>query len=148
MFFRKFLVTILLVCSFTNIALVAEGASDEVWKTDNVFGGEFYAVATKGDYAYITTAHGLQILDVSDVSNPFIVGKCYIKLDVGIGYQTHLKPKHHSLKVVGNYAYMLEGKGFLRIINISNPTAPYLEGSISTLGSAYNLDISGNHIYS
>jgi len=62
----------------------------------------------QGNYAFLAAQDaGLQIVDVSDKNNPFIVGN----------YSTPAKV--HEVEVVGNYAYLAEDFYGLTILDIS-----------------------------
>jgi hypothetical protein len=49
--------------------------------------------------------------------------------------------------VAGNYAYVADGNGGLRIINVSNPTYPAEFGFYRTPGYAYNVTVAERYIY-
>jgi serine/threonine protein kinase len=49
--------------------------------------------------------------------------------------------------VVGNYAYVADGKAGLRIIDISSPSSPKEVGAYDTPGVARNITIIGNYVY-
>ncbi len=48
-----------------------------------------------------------------------------------------------SIAVTGNYAFVVGGD--MKVINVSNPSAPFIAGAIGVSGSA--VDISGNYAY-
>jgi hypothetical protein len=54
-----------------------------------------------------------------------------------------------KIQVVGNYAYVVRGTGSpnFQIINISNPAAPSLTGSLNLTSSANNIYVLGNYAY-
>ena len=66
-----------------------------------------------GDHAYFSVAeHGLHVADISNRISPTIVGS------VWAGRAT-------SVTVVGSYAFVAETEyGHLRVIDVSDPTAP------------------------
>ncbi|MEO0087526.1 MAG: T9SS type A sorting domain-containing protein [candidate division WOR-3 bacterium] len=76
-----------------------------------------HSVRFNGRYAYVACESGLVIIDFSDIHNPREIGHYYTPDDVV-----------HSLFVSGNYAYLANGWGGLRIINIENPSQPYEVG--------------------
>lgn len=97
-----------------------------------------------GNYAYIcgggdiTAGTGwatLTIVDVSDVYNPY-VASCFQSPDSVIGT---------SVKVVGNKAYV-SGEG-LHIINVSNPTSPYLISYSSHSLVGVDLEVVGDSVF-
>ena len=82
----------------------------------------------QGNYAYLlisptsnTTFQGIRIINVSNPSSMTIVGQ------VSVPYSSAASASH-NVKVSGNYLYLGSngnlGYGDLKIINISNPTAP------------------------
>ncbi|MEO0089496.1 MAG: T9SS type A sorting domain-containing protein [candidate division WOR-3 bacterium] len=79
--------------------------------------GRAHSVRFNGRYAYVACERGLVIIDFSDIHNPREIGHYYTPDDVA-----------HSLFVSGNYAYLANGWGGLRIINIENPSQPYEVG--------------------
>jgi len=50
-------------------------------------------------------------------------------------------------KIAGNYAYLSDPNGGLRILDISDPTSPSLVGQVTGLGQVYDVAISGNYAY-
>ncbi|NCR69383.1 MAG: hypothetical protein GPJ34_24335 [Microcystis aeruginosa LL11-07] len=52
-----------------------------------------------------------------------------------------------DVQIVGNYAYVADGKSGLQIIDISNPVAPTLKGNYNTSGTALGVQIVGNYAY-
>jgi hypothetical protein len=51
------------------------------------------------------------------------------------------------VQVVGNYAYVADDSSGLRIIDISNPTAPILKGTYDTPNGASGVQVVGNYAY-
>jgi uncharacterized lipoprotein YbaY len=93
-------------------------------------------VDVSGDYAYVAAgAEGLQVVDVSDRSNPLVVAA----LDTD---GTAI-----DIKVVGTMAYIADGEAGLKIIDITDPLAPVLAGRIDTAGVAQDLVIQLNYAY-
>ncbi|NGX43776.1 MAG: hypothetical protein K940chlam7_02080, partial [Chlamydiae bacterium] len=92
-----------------------------------------HGVAVSGDYAYVADASsGLQIIDVSNITNPIIAGS------YDTGYAS-------GVAVSGSYAYVV-GSGGLQIIDVSNVINPTVAGSYDT-GSASDVTVSGNYAY-
>ncbi|WP_300006504.1 DUF4347 domain-containing protein [Anabaena sp. AL09] len=91
------------------------------------------AVTVVGNYAY-AVGNTLDIIDISNPSNPIFKGNCAIY-------------EGNDIQIVGNYAYVADGQGGLKIIDISNPTAPTLKGNYDTSGSAYGVQVVGNYAY-
>jgi len=89
-------------------------------------------VKVNGDFAYVAAGSaGLQVVDVSDRSNPRIVASLATPGNAA------------DLRVVGNRVYLAAGTAGLLIIDISNPPSPALLGSLAT-GDARDVAVSGN----
>jgi hypothetical protein len=78
--------------------------------------GSAMAVVVEGDYAYVANGPGgLLIADISNPATPLYVSLFDALVDV------------QHLAVVGNYAYLADG-GWLRIVDVSDPSAPVGRG--------------------
>jgi len=75
------------------------------------------------------------VLDVSDPSNPTLVGQ----------YDT--AGTSYGVYVSGNYAYIADFHKGLSIVDVSNPSKPKLIGRCATPGHALDVYVSGNHAY-
>jgi hypothetical protein len=94
------------------------------------------SVRLRGDYAFVAAGDaGLQILDVSDRTAPFIAGA----LDTN--------GNANDVKVVANTAYVADGPAGLQIIDITHPASPVLLGTVDTPGDAQSVAIAGNRAY-
>ncbi|MBF0245035.1 MAG: hypothetical protein HQL31_07155, partial [Planctomycetes bacterium] len=94
-------------------------------------------VAISGQYAYIVgDQFGLQIIDISDPTQPSMVG----------AYET-AGDDAFSVTINGNYAYVGDGGDGLQIIDITDPAHPTLAGSYDTSGFSYGVAINGNYAY-
>ncbi|MFC1779696.1 DUF1566 domain-containing protein [Thermodesulfobacteriota bacterium] len=94
-------------------------------------------VAVSGQFAYLTVYgndDGLQVVDVSNPSNPIQIG--WIDL-----------PQVGGLYVEGSYVYVAVGNNGLRVIDISRPQSPTIVGTIDTPGDANNVTVSGSYAY-
>ncbi len=101
-----------------------------------------------GNYAYVAgwDDDGVQILDISDPTNPTAVGS------ITDDATTELDGAYH-IKVVGNYAYVAgwDDDG-VQILDISDPTNPTAVGSITDdatteLDGAHRIEVRGNYAY-
>ncbi|MBE0712533.1 MAG: hypothetical protein IH583_09120, partial [Candidatus Aminicenantes bacterium] len=81
--------------------------------------GQINAIEIIGNLAYIAGGTRIFIVNISDLYNPQVVGSCG-------GLLSNIR----DLDVEGNYAYVSDYHYGLRIIDISNPTAPALVGSL------------------
>ena len=88
-----------------------------------------------GDYAYIADGdHGLQIVDISDKTNPEITGS------------VETIDNSRGVFVNGNYGYIVNGTG-LSIIDITDKSNPRHISSIDTKGDAGGIFIYRDHAY-
>ena len=53
----------------------------------------------------------------------------------------------NSITIAGSYAYVADGEGGLRIINVSTAAAPFEVGYFDTAGQAQSVAVSGNYAY-
>ncbi|MGP1383491.1 MAG: cadherin-like domain-containing protein [Thainema sp.] len=77
----------------------------------------------------------LQIIDISDPYNPFLVST----------YDISGRPE--DLKIAGDYAYVAASYGGLQVINISDPYNPIFASEYNTSGFARDINIVGNYAY-
>jgi hypothetical protein len=88
-------------------------------------------IAVSGNYAYLANGDdGLVILNVGDPDAPAIVGF------YGGGYVS-------DVDVAGNHAYVNN----LEVVDVSDPSDPFLSGSFDTEHVAYDIVVSGNYAY-
>jgi len=87
-------------------------------------GGPAHAVTVQGDYAYVAVGdvtalgnHRLVVVNVSDPTEPQAVG------------QTEDFSYIHGIYVTGTHAFVAAGIAGLRVLDISDPTAPVEVGS-------------------
>jgi hypothetical protein len=93
-----------------------------------------------GNYAYVATgSDGLEIIDISDPTNPIIKGRWNYNITSGLVTSGSV----YSVQVIGNYAYAASSRG-LEIIDISNPTAPTLKGNYND--SVWNVSGFGRRV--
>jgi len=89
-----------------------------------------------GIFAYVVDyAMGLQVINVSNPSNPFRVGSI------------DWPATAWSVSVLGNYAYVAVGDIGLRIVNISDPTDPTEVSYCETPNDAVKVHVAGNYAY-
>lgn len=100
------------------------------------FGGETYAVAVQGSYAYIGIGPRLVVLDISNPATPVEVGSCMMWTCAG------------DIYVAGAYAYLTTGSSGLRIVDISNPATPREVGVYDPpWGSVTRVHVVGHYAY-
>lgn len=98
-------------------------------------GGVSAAVAVQSHYAYINVGPRLVILDITEQARPVLVG------------QSSLLPGFENLVVSGNYAIVAAGEGGLRVVDVSDPTAPAEVGGFATPGPAWGVATVGSTAY-
>jgi hypothetical protein len=92
-------------------------------------------VKPSGNYAYVAAgAAGLQVVDVSDRTKPAIVASLALAANA------------NDLRIVGNTLYMAAGSGLL-MIDIANPLAPRLVGSLNTPDAVWDVVVRDNLAY-
>ena len=100
--------------------------------------GYAVGVTVSGSYAYVADSDvgGLQIIDVSNKTNPTRVG----------WYDT--PGEANRVVVSGSYAYVADDDvGGLQIIDVSNKTNPTRVGWYDTPGVAWGVAVSGSYAY-
>ncbi|MEA1923301.1 MAG: hypothetical protein U9N63_11675, partial [Pseudomonadota bacterium] len=111
-----------------------------------------YSICVVGKYAYVTASDedGVEILDISDPTNPTHVGS--FADDVSGG--TIALDGAHSICVSGKYAYVAaKNDDGVAILDISDPTDPTHVGSIfddpltTELDGAYSICVVGKYAY-
>ena len=98
-------------------------------------GGAVYDVVMAGNHAYVATSSGLQVIDMSEPSDPRQEGICST-----IGHAW-------GVVVSGSYAFVACLDGGLQVVDISNPAIPQRVGGYSTGGFARSVAVSGNHAF-
>jgi hypothetical protein len=119
---------------------LAQSGSPANWQVDLVgqLGGFSKCVAVRGNYVYLGVGPRLVILDISDPSKPAFVGQSGVMPDV---------IEDIAIPATGNYIYLADGGGGLRIINISNPSVPAQTGFYNASSDSIGVAISGNFVY-
>jgi hypothetical protein len=99
------------------VFIVAGASAQEVEYVGSTLWTGVNDVEVVGNYAYCAFVNGLVILDISDPASPMFISQLYLQ---GIGY---------DIDVEGNCAFIADGFFGLKVVNISNPSAPLLVGS-------------------
>lgn len=100
-----------------------------VFQTDS----HAFDVTVRGNLAYVGLALGLQILDISNLSNIRTVG----------GFTT--TDNVRTVEVRDSEAF-LGSASTLTIVNVANPAAPTLLSRLSNIGAS-RLELAGNYLY-
>ncbi|MCW1310024.1 MAG: tail fiber domain-containing protein, partial [Candidatus Nanoarchaeia archaeon] len=106
-------------------------------KLASYYDGDAYDVYVSGKYVYLLNGYTdeLEILDISDPFNPFLIGSY------------SLPTNGKGISVNGRYAYVAVGNYGLYIIDISDPSSPSFVASYDTSGSSYDVYVSGRYAY-
>ena len=96
-------------------------------------------IAVSGSYAYIADREGgLQIVDISDPTHLFVVGK--IKDDDWEGWA-------YDVAISGHYVYIAHGDGGLRVIDVSIPSDPVEVGNCPANEWIQKICLAGDYLY-
>jgi hypothetical protein len=83
------------------------------------------------------TVNGFYVVDATDGAAPHLVG----------GIETNSSLVFKRVAVAGSFAYVACGGAGLRVINISNPSAPVIVGAYDTPGFAQGVAVNGSYAY-
>lgn len=103
--------------------------------------GEFRDSWVVGSRLYTITERQLMIYDITDTSNPVLLGTL------------ETQGKAQAVRTSGNYAYVIDEENGLLVINVSNPSTPVVTDTISLgsyplLYSAFDrMKVVGNYLY-
>lgn len=102
----------------------------------NLF-GETLDVNVVGNYAYVGAGFNLLVLDISDKSDPQLVGSAWTNTYAA------------AIDIVDSYAYVADGYYGMLVFDISNPTSPVRIGGyqITEGFTAFDISVSGTYAY-
>jgi hypothetical protein len=110
--------------------------AENVELVSHLIGGAMQAVFVQGHYAYIGVGPSLTIWDVSEPASPTVLGKT-----------APLPNDVSDLYVSGGCAYVATLEDGLRVVDVSNPTAPIEIGFYNTPGVARGVTVAGGYAY-
>jgi PGF-pre-PGF domain-containing protein len=117
------------------IMMAGIGSADEVnVELVSHLGGVVESVAVEGNYAYIGQGQDFVVLDITDAVKPIEIGRVTTSSDF------------YYPVISGNYAYLINDKNGLEIVDITNPSSPTLAGSYDT-PTLSAIAVSGNYAY-
>ena len=99
-------------------------------------GGSSYAVDVQGNFAYLGVGPRIYVLDTSNPTAPKFMGQSGVMPGVV-----------RSVIASGNYVYVADGKGYLRVIDVSDPTQPTEVASLVEHSYAQGLALDGTTLY-
>lgn len=98
-----------------------------------------YDIRVSGSFAYaVSCSTGFFVFDISDPSNPYIVGS--------LSPPEWYCPEHVGFELSGHHAYITDGYHGLWIIDISNPSSPYVAG-VCSLSHVIDVAVLGIYAY-
>jgi hypothetical protein len=92
-------------------------------------------LAAQGDYLYLATGDGVQIVSIADPRRP------------ALETLVHTPASVESVVVAGSYVYLAVAPGALLIADLVDPAAPRLLSSVSTPTYVENLQVVGDTVY-
>lgn len=127
----KLLLSLMLFSSISLYSLQVADSCSLVGQIDDI---ACFAIFVKDNFAYVGNGGYLRIYNVQDPSGPVFRGQVTEPSDV------------NGIFVVGNYAYVADGAGGLRIINVANPSSPSHIRQYPT-SAALDVYVEGNLVY-
>jgi phosphodiesterase/alkaline phosphatase D-like protein len=112
-------------------------------------------IVVNGNYAYISTYYGLEIVDITNPASPTHVSNLYEVATVEAPFVEYLEFLQ-GIAIAGNYAYVVRNVGGgarFTTIDISNPAAPARVGSVNhaaagpLLTNAQDIAVVGSYAY-
>jgi len=134
-----FSIAALIIFSINSFFSPVKAQSEPLAQTGLVgqFGGLVNAIQSEGTTAYIGIGPRLVVADVSNESQPVVLGRT-----------TPLPGIITDIKAIGNYAYVAVSRHGLRVIDVSNPELPKEVGFIDKPGYyAEAIDVSGSYAF-
>ncbi|MBA7516736.1 hypothetical protein ES705_08784 [subsurface metagenome] len=101
----------------------------------NITLGNCWDVYVSGDYAYVAEGNSIQVVDISNPSNPTYAGSTAVSGDPS------------GIYVSGDYAYLACMGAGLQVVSIADPTSPSVTGSYDTPKSAEDVFVIGDYAY-
>jgi hypothetical protein len=100
-------------------------------------GGYCQAVHVQGRYAYVGEGWNFTILDIADPTSPVVTARL------------RLPQMIEDVVVSGGFAYVADGYGGLKIVDVSDPSSPTLRKSFNSTPQAFvgHVHLSGGFVY-
>ena len=99
-------------------------------------GGYARALALQGKYGYVGAGARLKVVDVSNHARPTTVGQSAFLPDLVQG-----------VAVADRYAYLADGEGGLRVVDVDDPASPTLAGFLEMPEDARGIALAGDYAY-
>jgi hypothetical protein len=94
------------------------------------------SIDIQGTHAYVINANKMKIFNISDLEAPAFVGEA-----------TMSEEWDGAVAVEGKYAYVADGGGGLRVLDISNPASPVETGFYDGSAGARGVSVENGYIY-
>jgi hypothetical protein len=98
-------------------------------------GGMSRTVALQGRYAYVGQGARLEVLDVSDLAQPRLLGRLVTPSEVA------------AVAVDGDTGYLAEGTGRFTVLDLSVPSEPRPVGTVDGVGWTQQLVVAGTYVF-
>ncbi len=119
----------------------APGAASVFLEYVGQVGGDINAVAVQGNYAYVGMGPYVVVVDVSNPAKPVEVGRVGLYSD-----QWYARP--WVLTVVGNYVYVADASGGMRVVSVADPGKPVEVGAYTAAGlHVMDIAVVGGYAY-
>lgn len=102
------------------------------------YGGAFLDVKVSGKYAFVANVNELKVFDVSEPSSPVLVKEVAIQGNAAYACKVF---------VLGEMAYIANGREGFIIVDISSPSSPNMIGSFHTDGFVSDIFVSEDRAY-
>lgn len=99
-------------------------------------GGESTVLAVRGPLAYLGEGHRLVVVDIADPTEPRRVGE-----------SDPLPGRIQKLSLMGDLAYVADGSGGLRVMDLSDPLRPLEVASLDTTGETRMVVVAESYAY-
>ncbi|MBP9502151.1 MAG: hypothetical protein KBF17_08330 [Candidatus Promineofilum sp.] len=104
--------------------------------TNSIFAQPAQGLSVAGNYAWISDETGkVRVIDVSDKTAP---------MDTGVAYD--VLARSTDVAVADGYIYSIGGNE-LNIVDVSNPSAPWVIGTVGSINGAQKVVVSGDYAY-
>jgi hypothetical protein len=106
-------------------------------------------IAISGQHAYIAINAGMAVVDISDPTDPVFVAE--LPLTTSTTYDVAVQGNFAYVSSHGYWDDVYEGyfltRGFLHVVDITDPLCPTERGSVLTLQAAEDLVVAGSYAY-
>jgi hypothetical protein len=122
---------------------IAAGSITSVMLADGAVGTDQLAPGTQFNGTFTGDGSGLIDLHSTSLTGPLTVGALQLR---NVGH-TNNAGNARGVAVSGDFAYLANGGGGLRIYDITDPANPVNVGHTNNAGNAWDLAVSGNFAY-